>query len=160
MDKLTIIYVDDQREVLSTISKDLQVFEKYVSLEECESAAEVLEVLDDVEGEGDHVAVIVSDHIMPGKTGVELLAEVHADERFPNTKKMLLTGQATHQDTIEAINTAGVENYLEKPWKAEKLVESVKILLTKYVVKVGIDYQQYMPILDQKTLLDSLSKQV
>lgn len=160
MDKLTIIYVDDQREVLSTISKDLQVFEKYVSLEECESAAEALEVLNDVESEGDHVAVIVSDHIMPGKNGVEFLAEVHADDRFPNTKKMLLTGQATHQDTIQAINTAGVQNYLEKPWKADKLVESVKILLTKYVMSVGIDYQAYLPILHQPTLLDSLSKQV
>lgn len=160
MDKLTIIYVDDQREVLSTISKDLQVFEKYVALEECESADEVFDVLNDIENEGDHAAVIVSDHIMPGKTGVELLAEVHADDRFPNTKKMLLTGQATHQDTIQAINTAGVENYLEKPWQAEKLIQSVKVLLTKYVVKVGIDYQAYLPILDQKTLLDSLSKQV
>ncbi|MDA3891659.1 MAG: response regulator [Salinivirgaceae bacterium] len=160
MDKLTIIYVDDQREVLSTISKDLQVFEKYVALEECESAHEALALLDDIEGEGDHVAVIISDHIMPGKNGVEFLAEVDTDVRFPQTKKMLLTGQATHQDTIRAINTAGIENYIEKPWDAENLVDSVKILLTKYIFSVGIDYQSYSPILHQPTLLNYLSKQV
>lgn len=160
MDKLNIIYVDDQREVLSTISKDLQVFEKYISLEECESADEALNVLNEIEAESDYAAVIISDHIMPGKNGVEFLIEVNNDPCFSTTKKMLLTGQATHKDTIEAINEANIDNYIEKPWKAEKLVQIVKALLTEYVIAKGLDYQKYIPILDQQTLLENLSKQV
>lgn len=160
MDKLNIIYVDDQREVLSTISKDLQVFEKFVNLEECESADEALAVLNDIDDDSDYAAVIISDHIMPGKNGVEFLIEVNQDVRFIATKKMLLTGQATHQDTIEAINKANINNYIEKPWSADKLVGNVKVLLTEFVLKAGIDYQKYLPILDQQTLLENLSKQV
>lgn len=160
MDKLNIIYVDDQREVLSTISKDLHVFEKFVLLEECESADEAFEVLNEIENEGNHAAVIISDHIMPGKNGIEFLTEIKTNNRFPLTKKMLLTGQATHHDTIEAINNAHIDNYIEKPWESIKLIAVVKVLLTKYVLESGIDYQKYLPILDQQTLLESLSKSV
>ncbi len=160
MDKLFIVYVDDQREVLSTLSKDLKAFESHVSVEACESASEALEVIDDIESDGDFLAVLISDHIMPGKTGVEFLIEVNNDGRFGLTKKMMLTGQATHQDTITAINQANIEKYLEKPWKSSEIVESVKVLLTQYILDTGIDYEKYMPILDQTTLLNGLKKRV
>jgi two-component system chemotaxis response regulator CheY len=158
MDKLNIIYVDDQREVLSTLSKDLEVFEKYLNLEECESADEAIELINEIDAAGDLVAVIISDHIMPGKTGVEFLIDIHNDGRFSQTRKMLLTGQATHQDTITAINQAHIEKYIEKPWTSEDLVESVKILLTHYILESGIAYEKYTPILHQATLFDVLQK--
>ncbi len=156
MDKLNIIYVDDQREVLSALSKDLSIFEKHVNIEECESADEAMELIDEIDSNGDLVAVIISDHIMPGVSGVEFLTQINKDERFANTKKMLLTGQATHQDTIMAINNAKIEKYIEKPWKPEALVSSVKILLTEFILKLGIEYNEYMPVLDQTTLLNGL----
>lgn len=160
MDKINIIYVDDQREVLSTLSKDLQLFEKHVSVEECESADEAMELINDIDSEGDRIAVIISDHVMPGKNGVEFLSEINNDSRFYATRKMLLTGQATHQDTIKAINQANIEKYLEKPWKSEELVEDVKILLTRFILDTGIDYNKYMPVLHQQTLLEHLQGSV
>ena len=160
MDKLNIIYVDDQREILSTLSKELQCFEALVSLEECESATEAFGVINEIETAGDHVAVIISDHIMPGKNGVEFLTEIHNDGRFIHTKKMLLTGQATHHDTIAAINNAHIQKYLEKPWKSERLIDDVKMLLTQFVFDVGIDYTPYMSVLHQATLLRNLQNSV
>lgn len=160
MDKLYIIYVDDQREVLSTLSKDLQVFEQYVSVEECESANEALELIDEIDSAGDHLAVIISDHIMPGISGVQFLTQINTDERFRFTRKMLLTGQATHQDTITAINQANIGKYVEKPWKSETLVEGVKVLLTHYIFSAGLDYETYTPILDQATLYSYLQRKV
>jgi two-component system chemotaxis response regulator CheY len=160
MDKLNIIYVDDQREILSTLSKELQYFEKHIVIEECESADEALDVMNEIDGAGNHVAVIISDHIMPGKNGVEFLTEVHNDGRFNKTKKMLLTGQATHQDTIAAINYAHIEKYLEKPWTSERLIDDVKILITQFIFDTGLDYSKYMPILHQGTLLDNLKSSV
>jgi two-component system chemotaxis response regulator CheY len=87
MDKLNIIYVDDQREVLSTLSKDLEVFEKYFSVEECESADEALELVNELDASGGLIALIISDHIMPGKSGVDFLIEINNDGRFGQTKK-------------------------------------------------------------------------
>lgn len=158
MDVLNIIYVDDQREVLSTLSKDLQIFEDYVQVEDCESADEALELVNEIDAQGDKVAVLISDHIMPGKNGVEFLTEINNDARFVHTRKMLLTGQATHQDTITAINYAKIEKYLEKPWKSEELVQAVKALLTQHILDIGIDYNPYMPVLDQTTLLNNLKR--
>lgn len=160
MDKINIIYVDDQREVLSALAKDLEVFESYVMVEECESADEAIALIDEIDSEGDFIALIISDHIMPGKTGVEFLIEIANDGRFGLTKKMMLTGQATHQDTITAINQANIEKYLEKPWKSDEIVNAVKVLLTQYILDSGINYEPYMPILDQPTLLNCLKNRM
>ncbi|MBX2840732.1 MAG: response regulator [Flammeovirgaceae bacterium] len=158
MEKLYIICVDDQREVLSTIAKDLSVFENDLTIEECESAAEAEELIDEIDSEGNFVAMIISDHVMPGKSGVEFLSDVNKDDRFPNTQKILLTGLATHQDTIAAINSASINQYLEKPWNKEELIKSVKKLLTQFILKTGLDYQKYPTLTDQETLFEILKK--
>ncbi len=156
MNKLTIVYVDDQREVLSTLSKDLEIFSEHINIEECESAIEAIEIIEDIDSEGDMVAIIISDHIMPEMSGVEFLSKMHHDSRFTATKKILLTGQATHEDTIEAINNAKIQNYIEKPWQSEHIQNTVKTQLTNYIIEKGIDYTPYMPILDKNTLFELL----
>lgn len=156
MDKLKIICLDDQREVLSTLTQNLTLFEKHLEIEECESAQEAEEILDEIDAEGNHVPVIISDHVMPGKNGVEFLTDVKSDGRFKYTKKVLLTGLATHKDTIKAINDAGIDKYLEKPWDGDELIQVVKVLLTRFLLEKGLDYDKYMEILDQNTLYEAL----
>ena len=104
MEKLKIISIDDQREILAALRKDLLQLGEYCSLAECESAEEAAEVLDEVDAEGAHLAILICDHVMPGQNGIDFLAEFDKDVRFPHTKRVLLTGLATHQDTIVAIN--------------------------------------------------------
>lgn len=156
MSQLYIICIDDQREVLTTVSRDLQEINKYVTIEECEAADETLELIDEIDSAGGHLAVIISDHVMPGKNGVELLKEIHEDSRFVHTKKILLTGLATHQDTITAINQAGIDRYLEKPWNATELLQNVKSLLTEFILITGLNYEKYIEILDQTALFNNL----
>ena len=96
MEKINVICVDDQREVLSAVVQDLTPLEDWLEIEDCESAEEALELIDDLDAKGEHIALIISDHVMPGKSGVELLTELSEDRRFTHTKKVLLTGQATH----------------------------------------------------------------
>jgi two-component system chemotaxis response regulator CheY len=156
MEKLNLICVDDQREVLSAVVQDLEVLGRWLNIEECESADEALDLMDEIDAEGDFVAVVVSDHVMPQKTGVELLAEISDDSRFLYTKKVLLTGQATHSDTIEAINSARIESYFEKPWNADKLVDTVRALASEFIFDKGLDYEQFHGELDQQVLLSRL----
>ena len=156
MEKLNLICVDDQREVLSAVIQDLEPLASWLNIEDCESAQEVLDLIDELDAEGEHITVIVSDHVMPGKTGVELLTEVSHDSRFANTKKILLTGQATHTDTINAINAAGIDRYFEKPWQANTLVECIRTLVTEYIFDQGLDYTDYQNELDQQVVLRRL----
>lgn len=43
--------------------------------------------MDDLDAEGEFIALVISDHVMPGKIGVELLTEISQDARFVHTKK-------------------------------------------------------------------------
>jgi two-component system chemotaxis response regulator CheY len=156
MEKITILCVDDQAEVLDSVVRDLRPLQAFFRVEEAGSAEEAKKILDETSRSGDYIGLVISDHVMPGETGVELLGAVYRDDRFADTKKILLTGQANHADTIRAINEARIDNYFEKPWKPEDLVSTAKKLLTQFILKKGIDYKDFMPVLDQAVLLENL----
>ncbi len=158
MEKLFILCIEDQREVLNSIVEDLSFFEEELIIEECESAAEASDIVEEIDARGDYLAVVVSDHVMPGKNGVEFLGELHDDDRFKQTKKILLTGLATHADTIRAINKAAIDRYIEKPWQTEILIQYVKELLTEFVLQKGIPYEPLLSYLDKPTLYELLKQ--
>ncbi len=156
MEKLNVICVDDQREVLSAVRQDLEPLATWLNIEDCESAQEALELIEELDAEGECIALIVSDHVMPAKTGVEFLREIEDDTRFEYTKKILLTGQATHGDTINAINQAGIDRYFEKPWDAQTLVASARTLVSEFIFQMGLDYSEFQDELDPQVIFKFL----
>jgi len=156
MRKPNIVCVDDQREVLATLKKDLKIFYNFFNIEYCESAEEANELIEEIDDNGENLALLVCDHIMPVSNGIDFLIEVDKDLRFAKTKKLLLTGLATHKDTIIAINNANIDYYVEKPWESEEIVNSVKNLLTKYILESGIEYKEFLSVLDQELLYKEL----
>lgn len=152
MKKLNILCIDDQREILAALRKDLNFIIDYCEIIDCESAEEAFEVLDEMDAMGEEPALIICDHIMPGENGIDFLTEIYQDMRFTQHQTLLLTGLATHEDTITAINQAHVDRYIEKPWDKDHLIKSVQILLTFYLVRSGLDYEPYLFIMDQPTL--------
>ncbi len=156
METIHIICVDDQPEVLESVTRDLRSLTPYVRLDEAGDAAECLELMEQIDDDGEHLALVISDHVMPGATGVELLRTLAGDKRFSHTRKMLLTGLATHKDTIEAINDGHIDYYTEKPWQAEKLLAVVKRLLTRYVLDMDLEPAPLMPALDHPLLAGGL----
>lgn len=139
MEKPNIVCIDDQRQVLATLQKDLEVMEEHCLIHTCETASEAKDLLNDLYNDGEQIALLICDHIMPGKNGVDFLVDVHEDSRFPHIKKILLTGLASHQDTITAINEAHVDHYLEKPWNPNELIDTVKSLVAKFVSDANLE---------------------
>jgi two-component system chemotaxis response regulator CheY len=160
MEKLYIICLEDQREVLDAVVQDLTMFQSKFRIEECETAREAHELMQEINQEGGLIPLIISDHVMPGKTGIEFLTEIHRDDRFSDSKKILLTGLATHQDTITAINQASIDHYLEKPWETADLQQAASRLITEYLIDKGLDYQHFQELLDRDTLLEKLKNQI
>lgn len=159
MSKPAILCVDDQREVLAALVKDLDPLSEFFYLVDCESADEALNVLDESAASGDALALIISDHVMPGMSGVDLLSKVRADKRYAGVRMLLLTGLATHDDTIRAINEAKINSYIAKPWQPEKLLGEVKKLVTGYLLDAEPDgYQKYMAVIDNEVLMDRLAQ--
>jgi two-component system chemotaxis response regulator CheY len=156
MNKPSIVCVDDQQDILAALKKDLMPLEPFFSIILCESAREAGEVMEEIYEEGEHMALVICDHVMPGKTGIDFLIQTNEDQRFSGTKKILLTGLATHQDSIIAINRAGIDHYTEKPWDPDELLQTTQVLLTQYLIHSGMAYQPFLPILDPPTLYKEL----
>ncbi len=125
MSKLAILFVDDEAVILNSILRQIQdEFDDRYIYETAENAEEALEVLDELQEEETKVVIVVSDWLMPGMKGDELLVEVH--KRFPKTVKILLTGQADDEAIERAKNEADLHQFIPKPWSKEELINSIK----------------------------------
>ena len=154
--KPIILCVDDQREVLSAVLRDLEQFSEKFDLIDCERSAEAWSELERADTTQTQVALIICDHMMPEESGVQFLERVHKDHRFLRIRKILLTGMATQSDTIEAINRARIDGYIAKPWQRDELVEKTQIELTRFILAAGLPYQEFGDILNQDILMKEL----
>ena len=115
MAKPVLLAVDDDREVLRAIERDLR--RKYGSdyrVLRASSGQEALGILRELKIRNNAIALFVIDQRMPGMSGVEFLAQ--AINLFPDAKRVLLTAYADTDAAIAAINEAGINHYLLKPW--------------------------------------------
>jgi len=111
-----ILFVDDEPGVLAAARRIF--YDQPVSVVTAESGEEALEIL-----QSRAVAVIVSDNMMPGMSGIQFLER--ARDLVPDTIRVLLTGYADVQAAIDAINRGGVYRFLTKPWNNEQLLRTV-----------------------------------
>jgi two-component system, probable response regulator PhcQ len=102
----TVLIVDDEPNVVEGLGVVLRS-EPYTVLT-ATSGRQALDLL-----ERQSVDVIVTDEEMPGMRGSELLAQVR--KLYPETMRLVLTGQASVHSAIRSINEAAVHRYLTKP---------------------------------------------
>ena len=110
-----ILCVDDEPTVLAAVTRDLRrEFGESCRIMRAGSGAEGLELLAELRKRGDQVALLVSDQRMPEMQGTEFLTR--ARDLFPDACQVLLTAYSDTQAAIAAINEAGLDYYLLKPW--------------------------------------------
>lgn len=153
---LAIVCVEDELDVLESVVRDLEPFEDDFRIETATSVKEADRILEDLQTEGIKVALFICDHLMPEETGVEFLVRLQTKSEYKNAEKMLLTGQAGLQDTVKAVNEAGLNYYLAKPWQTPKLQSIVKKMLTDYVIEYSSNLLRYFSTLDAERLSESL----
>lgn len=131
MRKPVIVCVDDERSVLASLRDQLRhCLGADYQIELAESGDEAFEILDELSQQGSPIPIIISDQLMPGMKGDELLIKVHT--LFPETIKIMLTGQANVDDVGNAVNRARLYRYISKPWHDIDLCLTVKEALRSY----------------------------
>jgi len=113
----TVLFVDDEPHVTANF---LIMFRKApIRVLTVNSGSDALEVL-----AGMAVDIIVSDEQMPDMPGSVLLAKVR--ELHPEIVRIILTGEASLDAAIAAINQAGIFRFLRKPCSVDDLTACLK----------------------------------
>ena len=74
--------------------------------------------------------LILLDMMMPGRTGLEVLAELRADADFADVPVVMLTARTQATDR-EAASSAGADAFLAKPFSPMELAGLVESLLAR-----------------------------
>jgi len=126
--KKTILCVDDEKIVLDSLKAQLKRrFKEDFNYEIALDAEEAMEVIEELNEEDSVVIVIVSDYLMPGIKGDELLVRIH--NKYPNIIKIMLTGQADQAAIDNAFENANLYSYINKPWKEEELFQILTLAI-------------------------------
>jgi CheY-like chemotaxis protein len=118
-----ILLVDDEPNILQSMQRQLR---KRFKVETAESGDEALATL---KNKGPF-AVIVSDMRMPGMDGIQLLTSVK--DNYPETVRIMLTGNADQETASEAVNTGQIFRFLTKPCSTALLATSLALAVRQY----------------------------
>jgi len=118
-----ILIVDDDPNVIAAIRRSLM--EEDYEVHTANSGMEGLSILKDLK-----VKLVISDEMMPGMTGTEFLAAVK--NMFPETIRIMLTGHASIQAAMKAVNSGEIYRFFSKPWDDIELKLSIRSALEKY----------------------------
>lgn len=116
-----ILVVDDEARILTALRRVLRR-EPYEILT-AETPAEALRLLD-----SHRVDLVVSDHKMPGMSGLELLAQ--AARKQPDAGRVLITGW-TEEVPEGELAAIGVRALLPKPWDDAELKTTLRDALAR-----------------------------
>ena len=126
-----ILCVDDDATVLNALRTLLgKSLGKGVLLEIAESGQEALEICEEFRQEQREVAIVISDFIMPGMRGDELLIRIH--QFSPRTVSMMLSGQSDLSGVERCIKEARLFRFLEKPFQNVDIVQATRAALDLY----------------------------
>ncbi|MDM3871723.1 response regulator [Porticoccus sp. W117] len=118
-----VLFVDDESSILDGYRRTLR---KRFTVVTALGGKEALSLM---ETEGP-TPVVVSDMNMPEMNGVEFLCEVK--NRYPDTVRLMLTGNADQQTAVSAINTSDVYRFLNKPCPPDQMAQVIDAALDHY----------------------------
>lgn len=107
-----VLFVDDEVLVLHALRRTLRdlpydltfVSDPYDALRQAQT---------------DGFDVVVSDHAMPGMTGIELLSALRVERE--DTVRLMMTGHGDRVLALRAINEGHVYRFIDKPWDDQAL---------------------------------------
>lgn len=111
----SILVIDDEVRSLESIARAVkQHFDVHTAVD-TESARIILQ--------REWIQVVLCDQRMPDTTGVSFLRQLR--EEYPEIVRMIISGYTDPADLIEAINEAGIYQFIPKPWHPDGLIHEL-----------------------------------
>jgi response regulator RpfG family c-di-GMP phosphodiesterase len=112
-----ILAVDDEEIVLVALRDTLR--HQGYGVVTAASPVQGLELL-----QRERFAVVLTDQMMPGLTGLEFLAQAKAIQ--PEASRILITAVLNVSTVIEAINKAEIFRFILKPWQRDEFLNAIR----------------------------------
>ncbi len=138
-----ILYVDDEPDNLRIFEL---TFRSEFEIVTAADAASGLEVLNQRP-----ISLVLSDHRMPGMTGVEFLSAVH--ELDESTIRILVTAYGDVATLETAINSGAIYRFVPKPWTPEDMRVTLRNGIERFALA-----RERKELLRELTLLNRISK--
>jgi DNA-binding NtrC family response regulator len=113
MSRNTILFVDDEINILNSIRRELISADFTVIT--TSSGAEALSIMAQQE-----IDIVVSDIRMPEMDGIILLTKVK--QKYPHITRIILSGHVKKDDVVNTISMGIATLYLVKPWDQLELI--------------------------------------
>ena len=118
-----ILIVDDEPDILNLTEKFLKLgdFDTIT----CANAKEAMSVLEERYHD---ISLILLDVMMPGRSGMDVLRQIKAEERFNHILVVLFTVKSFNED-IQKGHALGADGYIVKPFSGKDLLKYVQDML-------------------------------
>jgi response regulator RpfG family c-di-GMP phosphodiesterase len=128
MTRCTILIVDDESIILYSLRNEFRnSFGEKFSYELATSAEDAEELIEELVLEGMRIILIISDWLMPGKKGDELIKHVHI--KYPDIKTMIISGHADNAAIKRVREESGLGAFIMKPWNGPDLIDAITGLI-------------------------------
>jgi len=118
-----ILFVDDEEHILAALTRTL--LDEPYEIVTTSSAERALGIIED-----QPFHVVVSDERMPGMDGATFLGIVR--QRYPETIRIMLTGHASVEATMRAVNKGEIYRFFTKPWDDGSLTLALRSAVEKF----------------------------
>jgi DNA-binding NtrC family response regulator len=118
-----VLLVDDETSVLSALKRTL--FDDPLEITTATSADDALEIMKKLD-----FKVVISDERMIGMPGSEFLTRIRGS--YPFTVRIMLTGHASMESAMKAVNEGEIYRFFSKPWDDNDLKFAVRSATEKY----------------------------
>ncbi|HIG54884.1 MAG TPA: response regulator [Candidatus Latescibacteria bacterium] len=132
-----MIFLVVEDKVAAVLGKVLQKLGHIVELAESGEAA--LEIMHQVQ-----VDFFLIDWMLPGMTGLDLVARIREQERYRETPVVMISSRSGKEDIAVAV-AAGIDSYLAKPFSPAQLKQKIEaVLQQRRAVPVNNALQQVL----------------
>lgn len=121
--KNRILLVDDETLVLTALKRAL--YEEALEIVAATSGEQALGLMKE-----EPFKVVISDEQMPGMQGSDFLTQIR--ELYPATIRMMLTGHATLEAAMRAVNDGETYRFFSKPWNDQELIFAIRSAIEKF----------------------------
>ena len=122
---MRVLLVDDERLLLVSLTRALQVKRPEWTIETASDGVEAMRLL-----KSQHVDLLITDVQMPGMDGLALLMQVRKDPCLAGLPLILISA-LDDRSSVRKGMFSGADDYLTKPFSADELIQTVESRLQR-----------------------------